>query len=71
MEGYHVWQKDTDKAYMIHHFGVSFNKELGYTIATYKKGLNGEKLARRSLKLVSLDPNVRILYNIQLEDEDS
>ena len=56
---------------MIHHFGVSFNKELGYTIATYKKGLNGEKLARRSLKLVSLDPNVRILYNIQLEDEDS
>ena len=44
---------------------------LGYTIATFKKGLNGEKLARRSLKLVSLDPNVRILYNIQLQDEDS
>ena len=45
--------------------------ELGYTIGSYIKGLNGERVARKSLKLLSLDKSVKILYNVQLEDEDA
>ena len=46
-------------------------RELGYTIGTYKKGMNGEKIARRALKLLSFDQDVKILYNVELEDEDA
>lgn len=45
-------------------------QNLSYTIGTYIKGMCGEKMARKSLKLLSFDKNVRILYNIELEDED-
>lgn len=45
-------------------------RELSYTIGTYIKGMCGERMARKSLKLLSLDKNTRILYNVQLEDED-
>lgn len=45
-------------------------RELSYTIGTYIKGMCGERMARKSLKLLSLDKNIRILYNVQLEDED-
>ena len=45
-------------------------RELGYTIGTYKKGMKGEKIARRALKLLSFDQGVKILYNVELEDED-
>ena len=45
--------------------------ELGYTIGSYIKGLNGERVARKALKLLSLDKSVKILYNVQLEDEDA
>ena len=45
--------------------------ELGYTIGSLIRGMNGEKIARRALKLLSYDKGVRILYNIQLEDEDA
>ncbi len=46
-------------------------EELGYTIGSYIKGLNGEKVTRRALKLLSLDKGVKVLYNIRLEDEDA
>lgn len=45
--------------------------ELGYTIGSYIKGMNGERIAKRALKLLSYDKGVRILYNVQLEDEDA
>lgn len=48
---------------------ANMNK-LGYTIATYIKGMSGERNARKALKLISMDKGVRILYNICLEDED-
>lgn len=44
--------------------------ELGYTIGSFIKGMKGERIARRALKLISFDKNVKILYNIALEDED-
>lgn len=44
--------------------------ELGYTIGSFIKGMNGERIAKRALKLLSYDKGIRILYNIQLEDED-
>lgn len=45
--------------------------DLGYTIGSFIKGMNGERIARRALKLISFDENVKILYNIALEDEDA
>ena len=45
--------------------------ELGYTIGSFIKGMNGERIARRALKLLSYDKGNHILYNIQLEDEDA
>ena len=45
--------------------------ELGYTIGSLIKGMNGERIAKRALKLLSYDKGVRILYNIQLEDADA
>lgn len=45
--------------------------ELGYTIGSFIKGMNGERIARRALKLLSYDNGIRILYNVQLEDEDA
>ncbi len=45
--------------------------ELGYTIGSFIKGMNGEKIAKRALKLLSFDKNVKVLYNISLEDEDA
>ena len=44
--------------------------ELGYTIGSFIKGMNGEKIAKRALKLISFDKDVRVLFNIALEDED-
>ena len=44
--------------------------DLGYTIGSFIKGMNGERIAKRALKLISFDKNVKILYNIALEDED-
>lgn len=43
---------------------------LGYEIGSLKKGLRGEQIARRALKLLAQDKSVRILYNLELEDED-
>lgn len=45
--------------------------DLGYTIGFFIKGMKREKIARRALKLISFDKNVKILYNIALEDEDA
>lgn len=45
--------------------------DLGYTIGSFINGMKGEKIARRALKLISFDKNVKILYNIALEDEDA
>ncbi len=45
--------------------------ELGYTIGSFIKGMKGERIARRALKLISFDKDVKILYNIALEDEDA
>ena len=45
--------------------------DLGYTIGSFIKGMNGERIARRALKLLSYDKAIRILYNVQLEDDDS
>lgn len=44
--------------------------ELGYTIGSFIKGMNGEKIAKRALKLISFDKDVRVLFNIALEHED-
>lgn len=44
---------------------------LGYTIGSFIKGMKGERIAKRALKLITFDKNVRILYNIALEDEDA
>ena len=46
-------------------------RQLGYTIGSFIKGLTGERNVRKSLKLLSYDKNVKILFNIQLEDEDT
>ena len=46
-------------------------KELSYTIGSFVKGMNGEKIAKRTSKLLSFDKNVKILYNVALEDEDA
>lgn len=45
--------------------------ELGFTIGSFIKGMNGERIAKRALKLLSYDKDIRILYNVQLEDEDA
>lgn len=45
--------------------------ELGFTIGSFIKGMNGERIAKRALKLLSFDKDVKILYNIALEDEDA
>lgn len=45
--------------------------ELGYTIGSFIKGMNGERIAKRALKLLSYNKGIRILYNVQLEDEDA
>jgi len=45
--------------------------DLGYTIGSFLKGMKGERIARRALKLIFYDKNVKILYNIALEDEDA
>lgn len=45
--------------------------DLGYTIGSFIKGMKGEKIAKRVLKLISYDKDVKILYNIALEDEDA
>lgn len=44
--------------------------DLGYTIGSFIKGMKGERIAKRALKLIFFDKNVKILYNIALEDED-
>lgn len=44
--------------------------KMGYTIATYIKGMAGERNAKKALKLISMDKGVKVLYNICLEDED-
>jgi len=43
---------------------------LGYTIGSYIKGREGERTAKKGLKLISTDRGVKILYNICLEDDD-
>lgn len=45
--------------------------ELGYTIGSFIKGIKGERTARKLLKLISFDKNVKILYNVALQDEDT
>lgn len=45
--------------------------ELGYTIGSFINGMHGERIARRALKLLSYDKDIRILYNVQLEDKDA
>ena len=44
--------------------------ELSYTIGSFIKGFKGEQIARKALKLISMDRSVKVLYNVQLEDED-
>lgn len=53
-----------------HRFKANMD-ELGYTIGSFIKGMCGERVARKALKLLSFDKSVRILYNVQLEDEDA
>lgn len=43
---------------------------LGYMIGTYIKGMKGEQIAKKALKLIGYDKNVKVLYNVALEDED-
>lgn len=59
-----------DETDIYRRFKANMN-DLGYTIGSFIKGMNGERIARRALKLLSYDKAVRILYNVQLEDDDS
>lgn len=59
-----------DNTETYHRFACNMS-ELGYTIGSLIKGMNGERIAKRALKLLSYDKGVRILYNVQLEDEDA
>lgn len=59
-----------DRTETYHRFKANMD-ELGYTIGSFIKGMCGERVARKALKLLSLDKSVRILYNVQLEDEDA
>lgn len=43
---------------------------MSYTIGSLIKGMKGEQIAKRALKLLSLEKDSRILYNVQLEDDD-
>ncbi len=45
--------------------------ELGYTIASFIKGMKGERVAKNALKILQYDDDVRILYNVALEDDES
>lgn len=45
--------------------------QLGYTIGSLIKGRNGERNTEKALQLLELDKNVRILYNIAIQDEDA
>ncbi len=45
-------------------------RDLSYTIGSFIKGMKGERIARKALKLITYDNNVKILYNIALEDND-
>jgi hypothetical protein len=45
--------------------------ELGYTIGSFIKGMHGERIARRALKLLSYEKDIRILYNVQLADDEA
>lgn len=52
--------------------GIICEEENTYdTIGSFIKGMKGEQIARRALKLISFDKGVKILYNIALEDEDA
>ena len=44
---------------------------LGYTIASLIKGRTGERNTMKALQLLALDKNVRILYNIAIQDGDA
>lgn len=45
--------------------------EMCYTIGSFIKGMKGEHIARRALKLITFDKGVKVLYNVALEDEDA
>lgn len=45
--------------------------KLGYTVGSFIKGMKGEKIARRALKLLSFDKGISVLYNVQLNDNDA
>lgn len=45
-------------------------KDLGYTIVSFIKGMKGEQIAKNALKVLSYDKDVKIFYNVALEDED-
>jgi hypothetical protein len=45
--------------------------ELGFTIGSFIKGMHGERIARRALKLLSYEKDISILYNVQLEDNEA
>lgn len=46
-------------------------RTLGYTIGSFIKGIKGEKIARKALKLLSFDEGISIFYNVQLNDGDT
>jgi len=41
--------------------------ELGYTIGSFIKGMNGERIAKRALKLLSYNKGIRILTTFSLK----
>lgn len=45
--------------------------DLGYTIGTFIKGMQGERIAKKALKALKYDRDVVILYNVALEDEEA
>jgi len=45
--------------------------ELSYTIGSFIKGMNGERIAKKALKLLTYENGTKVLYNVELEDEDA
>lgn len=44
--------------------------ELDHAVKSFIAGQKGEQLAKSSLRPLAFDPNVKILYNIALENDD-
>ena len=45
-------------------------EDMGFFIGSLVKGFRGEEACRKALRLISIDENVRVMYNVQLQFGD-